>query len=254
MEYTIQKLGKMAGISTRTLRYYDEIGLLKPARVSSTGYRIYGKTEIDRLQQILFYRALDVSLDEIKKIINSPEFNVNKALTRHRARLLDKRNQLDLLIANVEKTLAAAEGRITMSDKEIFEGFKQKMVDENEAEYGEEIRGKYGDDTVNRSNQKVLNMTEQEYKEVTALSQDIKETLAKAFQTGDPAGELAQKAADLHRKWLCFYWPKYTKQAHAGVAQMYVDDPRFTEYYDKDQPGTAQFFRDAIWIYTGMEK
>jgi DNA-binding transcriptional MerR regulator len=243
----------MAGVSTRTLRYYDEIGLLKPARISSSGYRIYGRAQVELLQQILFYRAFDVSLDEIKKILNSPGFDKKKALADHHARLLDKRDQLDLLIANVKKTIDESEGRMMMTDKEKFEGFKQKLLEDNEAEYGGEIRGRFGDETVNESNRKILNMTKEEYEEVILLSENIKQTLAEAFKTGNPAGELAQKAADLHRKWLSFYWSKYTKQAHAGVAQMYVDDPRFSEYYDKDQPGTAQFFRDAIWIYTGMK-
>ena len=70
MEYTILKLGKLAGVSTRTLRYYDEIGLLKPTRINSSGYRIYGSPEVDRLQQILFYRELGVGLMDIKKIVN----------------------------------------------------------------------------------------------------------------------------------------------------------------------------------------
>lgn len=74
------------------------------------------------------------------------------------------------------------------------------------------------------------------------------------MQTGDPAGPLAQKAADLHRQWLSFYWDNYTKEAHAGVAQMYVDDERFKAYYDRNQPGTAEFLRDAVLIYTGMKK
>jgi len=77
--------------------------------------------------------------------------------------------------------------------------------------------------------------------------------MAAAFKTGDPAGELAQKAADLHRQWLCYFWNSYSKEAHAGLGQMYVDDPRFTAYYDEKQPGAAAFFRDAILVYTGMK-
>jgi len=92
MEYTVQKLGRLAGISTRTLRYYDEIGILKPARINSSGYRIYGKEEVDRLQQILFYRELGVSLDSIKNIITSPSFNGVEALREHREKLLEKEN------------------------------------------------------------------------------------------------------------------------------------------------------------------
>ncbi len=75
MEYTVQKLGHLAGVSTRTLRYYDEIGILKPARINSSGYRIYGQAEVNRLQQILFYRELGMGLENIKKLVTSPSFD-----------------------------------------------------------------------------------------------------------------------------------------------------------------------------------
>lgn len=254
MEYTVQKLSKLAGISTRTLRYYDEIGILKPARINSSGYRIYGQGEVDSLQQILFYRELGVSLENIKKIVTSPIFDSTAALKEHREKLLEKRKQLDILIDNVDRTIAATEGRIKMSDKEKFEGFKQKMIDDNEKKYGEEIRAKYGDEQVDKSNKKIKDMNEEQYAQAEKLGVDVINTLSKAFATGDPASELAQKAADLHRQWLSCYWDRYSKEAHAGVAQMYVDDERFTAYYDKKQPGLAKFLRDAVLIYTGMRK
>ncbi|PKM93687.1 MAG: MerR family transcriptional regulator [Firmicutes bacterium HGW-Firmicutes-1] len=251
MEYTVQKLAKLAGISTRTLRYYDEIDILKPARMNSSGYRIYGQKEVNTLQQILFYRELGIGLERIKEMITNPQFNGTLALREHREKLLEKRKQLDLLIANVDKTIASTKGMMIMTDKEKFEGFKQKIIDENEKQYGEEIRQKYGEDEINKSNQKVKNMTKEQYAEVEKLSVDVMDTLQIAFETGDPAGELAQKAADLHRQWLSYYWNSYSKEAHAGLAQMYVDDERFTAYYDKKQPGTAEFLRDAVFIYTG---
>lgn len=254
MEYTVQKLGKLASVSPRTLRYYDEIGILKPARINSSGYRIYGKQEVDRLQQILFYRELGVSLESIKEIVTAQHFDAANALRKHRERLLEKREQLDLLISNVEKTIAESEGRIIMTDREKFEGFKQKLIDDNEKQYGKEIREKYGDEQVEMSNRKVKNMTEEQYAQVEKLSAELMDTLKEAYKTGDPSGELAQKAADLHRQWLCYFWDSYTKEAHAGIAQMYVDDARFTAYYDKEQPGTAEFLRDAVLIYTGMKK
>ncbi|AFQ42815.1 MerR family transcriptional regulator [Desulfosporosinus meridiei] len=253
MEYTVQKLSHLAGVSTRTLRYYDEIGILKPARINSSGYRIYGSAEVNRLQQILFYRELGVGLDNIKTILTEPDFDGLRALQVHREKLLEKKEQLDVLIANVEKTIALNEGRIIMSDKEKFEGFKQKLVDDNEGKYGQEIREKYGDDTVNKSNQKFKGMTQEQYDVMTKLAKEVNETLYAAFRTGDPAGELAQKTADLHRQWLCYTWDIYSKEAHAGLAQMYVDDPRFTAYYDEKQPGAAEFLRDAIFIYTGQK-
>lgn len=254
MEYTVQKLSRLAGVSPRTIRYYDEIGLLKPARINSSGYRIYGAKEVDRLQQILFYRELGVNLERIKDILANPDFDVMAALEEHRHNILAKRQQLDLLIANVEKTLAAKEGRITMADKEKFEGFKRQLVEENEQQYGKEARARYGDEAVDASNAKVLKMTQEQYQEVTQLEQKLKETLAEAFKTGDPAGDLAQQAADLHRQWLSYFWNSYSKEAHAGLAQMYVDDERFTAYYDEKQPGTAAFLKDAILVYTGMRK
>ena len=97
-------------------------------------------------------------------------------------------------------------------------------------------------------------MTQEEYDAITKLAEEQMATLGLAFKTGDPAGELAQKAADLHKKWLTFYWDSYSKEAHAGLAQMYVDDERFRAHYDKEQPSTAEFLRDAILIYTGMKK
>lgn len=252
-EYTVQKLAELAGISPRTLRYYDEFDLLKPARINSSGYRIYGRTEVDLLQQILFYRALGLSLEHIKSIMTEPSFDGSRALQEHHDKLLTKRHQLDLLIANVKKTLAQKEGSVTMSDTEKFEGFKQKLVEDNEKKYGQKIRDKYGDSTIDQSNQKLKGMTEGQYAAVQQLEEELFDTLVQAMENGDPASVLAQKSADLHRQWLSFYWDTYSKEAHAGVAQMYVDDERFTEYYDKRQPGLAEFLKDSVHVYTGLK-
>lgn len=251
MEYTVQKLGRLAGVSGRALRYYDEIGLLKPSRINSSGYRIYGQAEVDRLQQILFYRELGVNLNNIKDILTAPAFDEVATLREHRQKLLKKRERLDLLIANVDKTITSKERKIEMSDKEKFAGFKKKMIEENEKKYGKEINEKYGPEMVKEFNKKIMNLTQEEHEAMTNISERLTETLAKAFETSDPASDIAQKAADLHKQWLSFYWSKYNKEAHANLAKMYVDDERFTEYYDKQQPGTAEFLRDAIYIYTG---
>ncbi|MGE5415671.1 MAG: MerR family transcriptional regulator [Acidobacteriota bacterium] len=254
MEYTVQKLARMAGISSRTLRYYDEIGILKPARINSSGYRIYGQAEVDRLQQIMFYRELEMSLEMIKDIIAAPGFDAAQALRDHRDKLLAKKAQIDVLLTNVEKSISLAEGRITMTDREKFEGFKQKLIDDNESKYGREVREKYGDEAVNKSNKKIKGMSQEQHDAITKLGNSIIKTLLEAFAIGDPAGEVAQHAVDLHRQWLSFYWDSYSREAHAGIAQMYVDDERFTAYYDKEQPGLAKFLRDAVFIYTGTNK
>ena len=124
MEYTVQKLARLSGVSGRTLRYYDQIDLLKPARINSSGYRIYGQKEVDQLQHILFYRELEVSLDEIKKIMNDPEYDEAEALQQHFEKLAKKRARLDRLLETVEKTIASKKGGFSMQDKEKFAGFK----------------------------------------------------------------------------------------------------------------------------------
>ena len=251
MEYTVKKLACLAGVSARTLRYYDEIGILRPARVNSSGYRIYGKEELDMLQQILFYREMGLPLDEIREIVKKPDFDMTEALADHRRKLLEKREQLDLLISNVDKTIASMKGDIDMADKDKFEGFKKKLVAENEEKYGSEAREKYGHDAVDKSNSKVMGMSEEKLAETEKLAVEIMETLREAMKTGDPAGVLAQKAAILHKQWLMNYWDSYSKEAHAGLAQMYVADNRFKAYYDRDQEGTAEFLRDAVMVFTG---
>lgn len=249
MEYTIQKLSKLAGVSTRTLRYYDQYGLLVPLRTSSNGYRIYGQKEVDRLQQILFYREMGIPLEDIKSILSSPGFDSKRALESHLSALIAKRGQIDLLIANVEKSLKSLGGEIVMTDKEKFEGFKEKLIAENDEKYGKEVREKYGDEAVERSNAKVRGMSQEQYDEAQQLAEAYQEALKEAFKKGDPTSELAQKACDLHRQWLCCYYDGYSKEYHKGLGQMYIDDPRFTEYYDKIAPGCAVFLRDAINFY-----
>jgi DNA-binding transcriptional MerR regulator len=249
MEYTINQLAKLAGVSTRTLRYYDQCGLLPPKTVRSNGYRIYGETEVNRLQQILFYRELGVELSEIGRILAEKDFDGLSALQNHLTALREKRARLDRLIGNVQTSISAMKGEAEMTDEEKFEGFKEKLISDNEQEYGGEIREKYGDEAVGRSNAKLKNMTKEQYDELEALTQELNNTLKAAFEQGDPGGELAQKACALHKRWLCFYWDHYSKEAHRGVAQMYVDDPRFTAYYDAVAPGCAVFLRDAVRIF-----
>jgi len=252
MEYSSNKLAKMSGVSARTLRHYDDIGLLKPARVASSGYRVYGQEQVSALQQILFYKELGFALADIKRLLAAPGFDRERAFLSHLAELCKKRERLDTLIGNVSKSIAAMKGETTMADKEKFEGFKQDIIahiDANEAQYGEEIRAKYGDETVDNFNAKMKGTTKEQYDEVGRLSDEFNDALKAAFEQGNPAGELAQSACDLHRRWLCYFWDTYTPQMHLNVVQMYVDDPRFTEYYDKVAPGSAEFLREAINIY-----
>jgi len=249
VEYSIKKLSQMAGVSARTLRYYDEIGLLMPKRTSSNGYRVYGRREVDLLQQILFFREMGLPLDEIKRIVLSEDFDGEAALENHLASLLAKEEQIQRLIANVERSISAMKGVETMKDEEKFEGFKEKLIVENEEKYGAEIRGKYGEDTVEASNRKFKGMSREQYAEAERLFAKLNEELKAAFLQGDPSGEAAQRVCAIHREWLGYFWDSYSKEAHIGLTQMYVEDERFTAYYDKIAEGCAVFLRDAIQIY-----
>jgi DNA-binding transcriptional MerR regulator len=250
MEYTIQKLSQLAGVSTRTLRYYDEIELLKPSRINSSGYRIYGEKEVDLLQQILFYKELGFELQIIKQFIHAPSFDPITALKEHYEKLLNEKRKIEWLIDTVEKTIANKEGRIIMTDREKFKGFKRNMVQKNEEKYGKEVREKYGDDVVDQSNQKIMGMSHEQYQVFEKLGQDVIDTLKEAYLTQDPSSKLAQKAAELHKQWLSFTWKDYSKEAHRGLSEMYVADERFKAYYDKEQIGLAEFLKEAIFIYT----
>lgn len=250
---TITELAKLTGVSTRTLRYYDEINLLKPAKMNEVGYRLYSQMEVDLLQQILFYRELGMKLELIKEIVMSEHFDYKKALNIHREELLKRQKQLDQLIATVDQTIQSLEGGIQMSNKDKFEGFKQQKLKENEEKYGDEIRREYGEETIQIANEKFRGLTEEQYKAAQGLEQQLFERLKEAMEEGNPASDVAQETAELHKRWLCFYWPKYTKETHAGLAEMYVEDGRLTEYYDERvSPGATQFLHDAIFYYTKM--
>ncbi len=251
MEYSGNKLTKMSGVSARTLRYYDSIGLLKPKRVAASGYRIYGRDQVDQLQQILIYRELGFALQDIKQLTQAPGFDRARALRRHLAELLARRERLDAMIRNVTTSIEAMKGETTMNDAEKFEGFKQNLIDENERKYGAEARLKYGDDEVNASNAQVKGMTKDQYDHSERLLAEFEAALGKAFAEGEPAGEAAQRACDLHRQWLTLFYPKYSKGYHIGLAEMYVADERFRAHYDEIAPGCTEFLREAIMVYCG---
>ena len=138
-----------------------------------------------------------------------------------------------------------------MSDKEKFEGFEQSLIDENEQKYGAEMRTKYGDKAIDESNTHLKGLTQEQYNKGEHLRLEMEQVLLAALGTGNPADELAQKACDLHRQWLCVFYPKYSREYHLGLAEMYVADERFRANYDKIAMGCAEFLRDAINIYCG---
>ena len=247
MEYSIRELSEMAGVSARTLRYYDEIGLLKPSRTSEAGYRFYGEKEVELLQQILFYRERGLELEQIAAILYNPEFDIRSALEEHLLELERQRRRTDRLIANIKQTIASLEGECKMSDKERFTAFKEELVTENEQKFGAEIRKKYGDETVDASNRKMLQMSEAEYDKFRLLEEQIRTNLEQAVLAGAAADSKEMEHVFLlHKEWLCMTWKKYTPEAHIGVALMYMADERFKKYYDRNVEGCADLLCAAI--------
>ena len=251
MEYTIRQLADLSGISTRTLRYYDSIGLLCPQR-KENGYRYYQSAHIDRLLQILLYREMGFPLNEIKELIDDPSHTPLEALEEHLKALQKERDRLDDLIQNVTRTILNAKGEVFMSDKEKLHGFGKRLTAANEKAYGKELRAKYGNEVIDASNKKLEALTEEDYSDINALAEEINRLLAEAVDIGDAGCEAAQKACALHQKWLGHYWPDglYSAQMHRNMADMYLADERFKSYYEAVQPGCAQLLHDAIYLYT----
>lgn len=247
MEYSIRKLSELAGVSARTLRYYDEIGLLKPMYVSEAGYRFYGEKEVALLQQILFYRERGLDLKSIKKILYQKDFDILNALKEHLLELEEQRKHTESLILTIKYTILSLEGEYEMSDTEKFEAFKKNVIKENEEKYGKEIRKAYGDETIDASTQKMLNMSQEAWTNFKELEEVIQKKLEDCVTSGiEVESEEAKEVVKLHKAWLLKTWKEYTAQAHMGVAKMYVADERFKQYYDKNISGCAAFLERAI--------
>lgn len=251
MEYSIKELSNLAGVSARTLRYYDQIGLLKPSRITDAGYRYYGQKEVDILQQILFYRERGFELKTIQKIIYDKNFDMLGAMEEHLLELENQKAMTEALIQTVKKTIRHMKGAYDMSDKEKFQALKEKMLQENETNYGAEARKKYGEDQVNAANKKMLNMTEAQFLRWQELEEEILIRLENGVKEGITAdSEEGQQLARLHKEWLSMSVPHYSVQMHRGIAMMYIADERFTKYYDRNVQGCAQLLHDAVkcWI------
>lgn len=251
MEYGIRELSNMAGVSARTLRYYDEIGLLKPLYVNHAGYRYYGENEVNLLQQILFYRERGFDLKRIQQLVYQDDFSIMHALEEHLLDLEERRNHIDSVIHTVKQTMLKMKGVCDMSDKDKFAALKEQAVQENEARYGAEIREKYGNETVDGSNRKLLKMTEEEWQHFNALEHEIRKQLEAGVRAGiTPESGQAGHIVSLHKEWLCMTWKKYTPAAHRGIAGLYQNDERFQAYYDETVPGCAKLLSEAVqcWV------
>lgn len=255
MGYTVQQLSQLTGLTPRTLRYYDAIGLLCPARDQGNDYRRYGPAEVDRLQQILLYRGMGVPLEEIGRLLNAPDYDRAAALAAHLRCLERRRRETEALIRTVRHTLEELKGETDMTDMEKFEGMKEQIVRENEAAYGREAREKYGGEAVDASNSRIKGMSREEWDRMRQEETDYLAVLRRAMEMNDPAGSDAREACRLHMQWLRHTWrPELcTPETHRGLVEMYSQDERFRAYYDRRvAPGGADFFARAVRAYYGV--
>ncbi len=243
MEYSINKLAKLSGVSVRTLHYYDEIGLLKPKRGKWNNYRSYNEEDLLLLQQILFYKELDFSLDQIRKIIKDKNFNFVSALRTHRNEITKKKKRIDDLLKTIDKTILRITKNKHMNDDQLFDS----LIKKHEKEYAKEAKDRWGStEACKESQRRVSRMSKDELKKVLQKQGEISKEIAECMKEG--LGVKSQKVQELvkrHYNWLKnFYDP--SPEIYLGLAKMYVDDPRFKKNYEDIEAGLAQYLSNAM--------
>lgn len=249
MNYKIGELSKLANISRRTIRYYNQIGLLSPSSIDKSGYSIYSEEEVNKLQQILFFKALGMELKEIKRLIYSKNYDRKRYLQIHKERIIIRRKQLDLLINNIEKSIKSIDKEIDMNDEEKFAGLKYEYIKENEKLYGKEIISKYGEDSFNSSNDKILQMGKKEFNNSKKLEEEILDLLDNCFEEEALESTKAKKLVEKHKKWICNFWQKFEKDSYISLVNSYCEDERFAKYYNRGTKGKVDYLREAILFH-----
>ncbi|MFM8323133.1 MAG: MerR family transcriptional regulator [Chloroflexota bacterium] len=241
--FTVRQLAETAGVSARTLHYYDQIGLLIPRRDPGNGYRRYDRPALLRLQQILFLRELGMPLDEIKLVLDRPEFNLLAALERHRLALQARQARTLQLLQTVERTITHLKGQHDMNDKDLFNGFDEK-------EYEDEARRRWGEsDAYKESTARWKKATPAEQQQLRQGWLDNFQAWAAAAPFGPDSPQAQAAAAAWHAQLRRFYEP--SRELMLGLVDMYNEDERFKANYERFQPDLAGFVRQAVRIYLG---
>lgn len=247
MHMTIGQMAREAGVSTRTLRHYEEQGLLAPQRTDA-GYRVYGDADARQLARVLALRACNVPLPTIRRLINVPDADLASALRAHLRSLEEQGSSLDAAIARTRAALATVERMEDMSTKDAFEMMKEQGLRDFEHEFGEEARSLYGDEAIDASNARMLALTKDEWDAKELLEESIKVQLRIAMATNDPASDAAQELVRMHRRWIDLHWGEgYDPEQYFALAEGYLADSRFVKYYDSAAgEGATEFLVKAV--------
>jgi DNA-binding transcriptional MerR regulator len=246
--FTVKQLSKMAGITPRTLHYYDEIGLLKPSQVGKNGYRYYEEEALLRLQQILLYRELDLPLESIKAIMGRPDFDVLGALESHREKLRQRITQMERLIRTVDDTILHLKGVKVMDKKQFFEGF----TEEQQAEYEKEAMKMYDPETVRASRRKWNSYSVADKQRIGEEGNAIYGDMLAAMPKGASSPE-AQACVERWHRHIEYFWTPNDDHL-LGLVDGYNDDPRFKANFDRIHPDLAAFMREAVKVYVARRK
>jgi len=243
MTYTIKDIADLAGVTTRTIRYYDEIGLLSPANTGENRYRYYDQDSLLRLQQILFFRELDVPLKEIERIMSRPEFDLLGALENHRSALQSKASRLNTLMNTLDQTIALVKGEGSMSDNELFEGF-------DESQYEEEVRDRWGDNPKYAESQVKWSSYSAEQKEaIKAEGGRLTVRMVSENPEASPDDPDVQAAIGEYYAYLNQYFYTCDINFLRGLSDGWVEDSRFASNYERIREGGAAFVREAVHIF-----
>jgi DNA-binding transcriptional MerR regulator len=244
MTYTVKQLSDLAGVSARTLHFYDQIGLLKPSAHGENGYRYYGEEALLRLQQILFFKELDFSLAEIQEIVDRPGFDLVRALSAHRRLLEERASRLKRLIHTVDKTILHLKGELDMSENEYYEGFSE----EKQKEYSQEARQRYGEPVVQESENRWNRLTPEQKGAKQAESDAVTRAIV-AHMVEGPAGPEVQRLIGRMHEGMQFHYD-CTYDIFQGLGHMYNEDVRFKSMYEKKyHPDLPGFLEQAITYY-----
>lgn len=240
---TVKQVSKLAHVTTRTLHYYDQIGLFKPDFIGDNGYRYYEDESLLKLQQILFYRELDLPLEQIKEIINREDYDLQEALEEHKNQLGRRINHIEHLIATVDQTLKFIKGEEKMNKKVLFEAFNE----EEQEKMQQEALQMYDPETVKGSYKKWKTYSDNEKQRIADEGNAVYQGFVDAMDKG-PASADAQECVQRWRDHMNYFWTPDEDQL-LGLTDLYNDDPRFKKNFDKIHPDLASFVREAVAIY-----